>query len=136
MTCDVSNSRLFDTTDEDLEKQPVKSKVPAGITKTFRSYDASQMFLLPPSLDEWLPEDHSARFISEVVEELLDLDGIYASYVEASGAPPYDPKMILKLVLYRVNHAYCSVTKLGRGPLYHCYRYSISHVERLVKSAE
>ena len=78
MTCDVGNNRLFDTTDGDLEKQPVKSKVPAGITKTFRSYDTSQMFLLPPSLDEWLPEDHSARFISEVVEELLDLDGIYA----------------------------------------------------------
>ena len=100
MTCDVGDNRLFDTTDEDLEKQPVKSKIPAGITKTFRSYDTSQMFLLPPSLDEWLPEDHSARFISEVVEELLDLDGIYASYVEASGAPPYDPKMMLKLVLY------------------------------------
>ena len=100
MTCDVSNNQLFDATDKDLEKPPVNPKVPAGITKTFRSYDTSQMFLLPPSIDDWLPDDHSARFISEVVEELLDLDGIYASYIEASGAPPYDPKMMLKLVLY------------------------------------
>ena len=100
MTCDVSNNQLFDTTDGGHEKSAVKPKFPAGITKTFRSYDQDQMFLLPPSLDEWLPDDHSARFISEVVEELLDLDGIYSSYIEASGAPPYDPKMMLKLVLY------------------------------------
>ena len=100
MTCDSSNNRLLDTTDRNLEKPPVKSKVTAGIKKTFRSYDQDQMFLLSPSLDEWLPDDHSARFISEVVEELLDLDGIYSSYIEASGAPPYDPKMMLKLVLY------------------------------------
>ena len=92
MTCDSSNNRLLDTTDRNLEKPPVKSKVTAGIKKTFRSYDQDQMFLLSPSLDEWLPDDHSARFISEVVEELLDLDGIYSSYIEASGAPPYDPK--------------------------------------------
>ena len=114
MTCDVGDNRLFDTTDKDLEKQPVKSKVPAGITKTFRSYDTSQMFLLPPSLDEWLPEDHSARFISEVVEELLDLDGIYASYVEASGAPPYDPKMMLKLVLYSYSIGVTSAREMER----------------------
>ena len=100
MTSTSADNWLFDTTNKDLETPPVKVKVPAGVTKTFRSYDQDQMFLLPPSLDEWLPDDHSVRFISEVVEELLDLDGIYASYIEASGAPPYDPKMMLKLVLY------------------------------------
>ena len=109
MTCDVIDNQLFGTTDKNLEKPPVKSKVPAGITKTFRSYDQDQMFLLPPSLDEWLPDDHSVRFISEVVEELLDLDGIYASYIEASGAPPYDPKMMLKLVLYGYSIGYTFV---------------------------
>ena len=72
------------------------------------------MFLLPPSLDEWLPDDHSARFISEVVEELLDLDGIYASYIEASGAPPYDPKMMLKLVLYSYSIGVTSAREMER----------------------
>ena len=115
MTCDVSKNRLFDTTDKNLLEEPaVKSKVPAGITKTFRSYDQGQMFLLPPSLDEWLPDDHSARFISEVVEELLDLDGIYASYIEASGAPPYDPKMMLKLVLYSYSIGVTSSREMER----------------------
>jgi transposase len=73
---------------------------PAGEAKTFRRYDQSQSYLLPPSLDDWLPGDHEARFVSEVVEELLDLSPIYSSYASASGAPPYDPRMMLKLLLY------------------------------------
>jgi len=51
-------------------------------------YDPSQGFLLPPSLDDWLPEDHEARFIAEVVDDLLDLSVIYASYTTADGALP------------------------------------------------
>ena len=65
----------------------------------FRSYDPGQSFLMPPSLDDWLPEDHTARFISETVG-LLDLSVVYGSYVSASGAPLYDPTMMLKLLFY------------------------------------
>jgi transposase len=68
--------------------------------KTFRSYDPDQVFLMPPSLDDWLPEDHPARFVSELVDEMLDLTPIFASYTEASGAPPYHPRLMLKLVIY------------------------------------
>jgi transposase len=75
-------------------------RAPAGSSKTFRSFDPAQSFLLPPCLDDWLPDDHTARFVAEAVDELLDLSPIYASYVEASGAPPFDPKMMLKLLLY------------------------------------
>ena len=88
MTCDSNGNELFTSQETGHQKPPTKSKVPAGATKTFRSYDTHQMYLLPPSLDDWLPEDHTARFISEVVDELLDLSSIYASYVQASGAPP------------------------------------------------
>ncbi|MGH9093251.1 MAG: IS1182 family transposase [Acidimicrobiales bacterium] len=70
------------------------------VPKRFRHYDQSQQFLIPPSLDEWLPEGHDARFISDAVEDLLDLTAIYASYSSADGAPPYEPRMMLKLVLY------------------------------------
>ena len=73
-----------------------------GAQKRFRHYDQSQSFLLPPSLDDWLPENHEARFISEVVDTMLDLDCIYDSYTEASGAPPYDPAMMLKLSALRL----------------------------------
>ena len=60
----------------------------------------SQCFQLPPSLDDWLPEEDEARFVCEVVEDLLDLSAIYVSYESASGAPPYDPRMMLKLLFY------------------------------------
>ena len=79
---------------------PPLSRVPAGEQKTFRRYDPAQCFLLPPSLDDWLDEDDEARFVSEVVEKLLDLGPIYASYESASGAPPYDPRLMLKLLVY------------------------------------
>jgi transposase len=69
---------------------------------------------MPPSLDDWLPEDHPARFIGEVVDELLDLGEIYVSYVSASGAPPYDPKMMLKLLLWGYSTGVTSSREIER----------------------
>ena len=88
---------------------------PSAVTaKTFRHYDPSQCFLLPPSLDDWLPEDHEARFISEAVEDLLELSVIYASYATADGAPPYDPRMMLKLLLYSYSIGVTSSREMER----------------------
>ncbi len=98
MTSPLADDRLFGVAPE--EAAAPKAAAPAGEAKTFRRYDQSQCLLLPPSLEDWLPEDHEARFVSEVVDELLDLSPIYASYASASGAPPYDPRMMLKLLLY------------------------------------
>jgi hypothetical protein len=47
------------------------------MSKQFRNGDLNQAYLLPPSLQDWLPEGHLARFVAEVVEA-LDLAGIYA----------------------------------------------------------
>ena len=55
---------------------------------------------VPPSIDDWLPEGHLARFVSELVEEVLDLEPFRASYTEARGFPPYDPRLMLKLLIY------------------------------------
>ena len=97
----MANDRVGDKLFE-VEIGPVSAPkgAPAGAAKRFRHYDQSQSFLLPPSLDDWLPENHEARFISEVVDTMLDLDCIYDSYTEAAGAPPYDPAMMLKLLLF------------------------------------
>jgi len=67
---------------------------------TFRPYAPDQDLLLPVSLREWLPEDHVAYFISEVVEE-LDLTAFYAPY-EGDGRRkmPYEPSMMLKVLIY------------------------------------
>jgi transposase len=72
------------------------------------------MLLMPPSLDDWLPDDHTARFISEVVDELLDLSDIYDSYAEGSGGPPYDPAMMLKLLLYAYSTGVTSSREMER----------------------
>lgn len=87
---------------------------PVGREKTFRPYDPAQQFLLPPSIDDWLCEDHEARFISEAVEELLDLSAIYDAYQVADGAPPYDPKMMLKLLLWGYSTGVTSSREIER----------------------
>jgi len=102
---------LFEVTDGG---EPGVVGVPAGRSKVFRRYDPGQSFLMPPSLDDWLPQDHTARFVAEVVDELLDLSVVYDSYVEASGAPPYDPAMMLKLLLYAYSTGVTSSREMER----------------------
>ncbi|HEX2713153.1 MAG TPA: IS1182 family transposase [Candidatus Acidoferrales bacterium] len=70
------------------------------MAKSYRSYLPDQDFLLPPSLREWLPEDHLAYFVSDVVDQ-LDLSPMHAVYGdEQRGQPPYDPRMMTKLLVY------------------------------------
>ena len=111
MADDRVGDKLFE-----VETEPVAARAvtPVGAHKRFRHYDQSQSFLLPPSLDDWLPENHEARFISEVVDTMLDLDCIYDSYTEASGAPPYDPAMMLKLLLFAYSTGVTSSREMER----------------------
>lgn len=72
--------------------------------KGYRPYYPNQDFLLPPSLREWLTEDHLVYFVSDVVEQ-LDLSAIHAVYEEERrGQPPYDPLLMTKLLVY----GYCT----------------------------
>jgi transposase len=80
-----------------------------GVAKTFRPYLPEQTLLLPPALEDWLPEGHLARFISDVVEA-LDLSEIEEVYEEERGYPPYHPSMMLKVLLY----GYCTGTYSSR----------------------
>jgi transposase len=93
---------------------PERVARPAGASRTFCDYDQHQSFLLPPSLDDWLPKDHTARFISEAVDEMLDLSSVYASYERSDGSPPYDPKMMLKLLLYAYSTGVTSSREMER----------------------
>src|SRR5271154_3524148 len=69
--------------------------------KSFRADDLNQSLLFPPSLHDWLPENHLARFLSDVVNA-LDLEGIYASYSEKDGRgmSAYAPAMMVRMLLY------------------------------------
>lgn len=70
--------------------------------KTFRDYQPDQTYLLPPSLLDWLPNDHLVHFINEVTQT-FDLSAIHAAYSEKRGQPPFHPEMMVKVWLY----AYC-----------------------------
>ncbi len=72
------------------------------MSKTFRPYNLGQIFLMPASLQDWLPSSHLAYFISDVVDH-LDLSSIMSRYEEEKGNPPYHPAMMVKVLLY----AYC-----------------------------
>jgi len=72
----------------------------AGAQKVFRAYNPDQLLLMAPDLASWVPLGHLARLVSDLVEKTLDLSSIYASYKVAKGAPPYDPRLLLKLLLY------------------------------------
>ena len=70
------------------------------MSKTYLPYDPDQQLLLPAALQEWLPDDHLAYFISDVVDQ-LDLSSITARYEqERWGAPPYHPRMMVKVLVY------------------------------------
>ncbi|MGB9112216.1 MAG: transposase, partial [Acidimicrobiales bacterium] len=75
-----------------------------------READRDQLFLLPPSVKDWLPESHLAFFILDVVEE-LDLSAFYVAYREdGKGGATYDPKAMLAVLLY----AYCTGERSSR----------------------
>src|SRR3954454_7577309 len=73
---------------------------PAGEDKSFRAYDPNQILLLAPSLQDWVPEGHLARFVCDLVDEALDLSAIYACYEEERGFAPYDLRLMVKLLIY------------------------------------
>ena len=68
--------------------------------KAFRVFDPGRGLLSPASLDDWLPAEHLARFIAELVDEHLDLVRIRATYTGRRGAPPYDPRLMVRILLY------------------------------------
>jgi transposase len=79
----------------------------------FRPIDRDTGFLLPPSVDEWLPERHLARFVVEMIDG-LDVGAMTGSY-RGSGEAPYHPKLLLGLLLYGYATGVFSSRKLERA---------------------
>src|SRR5260221_1177846 len=70
------------------------------MAKTYKIYLPEQDLLLPPSLRDWLPENHLVYCVSDVVDE-LDLSAIESVYEEEDrGQPPYHPRMMTKILVY------------------------------------
>ena len=79
----------------------------------FRPTDRRTDFLMPPSIDEWLPERHLARFIVEIVEG-LDLRAMSGSY-RGTGSASYHPTVLLGLLVYGYATGVFSSRKLERA---------------------
>src|SRR5271165_1834925 len=79
----------------------------------FRPTDRQTGFLMPPSLDEWLPQHHLARFVVEVVDG-LDLTSMSKSY-RGSGSASYHPATLLSLLVYGYATGVFSSRKLERA---------------------
>jgi len=86
------------------------------MSKTFRPYELHQRLLLPPDLREWVPEDHWAFFVSDLVDA-LDLSAIFTSSErgDGRGQPPYDPALRVKLRVYAYGTGKPSARQLERA---------------------
>src|SRR5215210_6976259 len=70
------------------------------MAQNFIACDREQELLLPPSLREWLPEDHLAWFVLDAVEQ-FDLAAFFSAYrVDGWGRAAHDPQMMVSLLLY------------------------------------
>ncbi len=65
---------------------------------TFKPYDPDQLSLLPPSLDEMIPDNHVVRIVRSVIDQ-LNIDDILKKY-KGGGASSYHPKLMLKILVY------------------------------------
>jgi len=91
---------------------PARPKRP--VDKTFRRYDQDQPMLLAPDIRDWLPADHRARWVDALVEDGLDLSPVYDDYTEVRGGPPYDPRLMVKILIYGYSHGITSSRALER----------------------
>ncbi len=80
---------------------------------TFAQVDRETLYLLPPSIQDWLPEKHLARFVVEIVEQ-IDLRHLKASY-SGRGSQPYNPEMLVALLFYGYATGVFSSRKLERS---------------------
>ncbi|MGH9104921.1 MAG: transposase [Acidimicrobiales bacterium] len=80
----------------------------------YRSGGRDQLFLLPPSMWDWLDEDHLAFFVIDAIE-LMDTSSFDAAHPEGPGAPAYDPKAMLGILIYAYATGVRSSRVIERG---------------------
>jgi transposase/IS5 family transposase len=68
-------------------------------TKTFRPYDQDSLLLMPPSVRDWVDPAGLAAYVSDLVDT-LDMSAFFAAHDNPRGMPPYNPRMMLKILLY------------------------------------
>ena len=85
------------------------------MAKTFKSWDVDQLVLLPPSVHELVPAGHLAHFVRDLVRDSLDLSAILKTYTEDRGFPPYDPTMMVALLLYAYSQGLYASRRIAKA---------------------
>ncbi len=85
--------------------------------KSYRPWDVTQEFLLPPSVLDFVAPEHPAHFVRDLVVDGLDLASIHASYDDPRGAPAFHPAMMTALLLYAYTQGIYSSRRIARACL-------------------
>ena len=85
------------------------------MNKVFRPWKTDEVWLLPPSVADFVPAGHPAHLIRDLVSEELDLSAIMGAYTEVRGYPPYHPAMMVALLLYAYRSGVYSSRRIARG---------------------
>jgi transposase len=85
------------------------------MSKHFRPWNIEQTLLLPPSVQDFVPKGHVSRFIVGLARESLDLREITGSYVSGLGQPPFDPRMMVALLLHGYASGLYSSRRIARA---------------------
>ncbi|MDE5459029.1 IS5/IS1182 family transposase, partial [Bradyrhizobium sp. CSA112] len=85
------------------------------MSKEFRPWKIDEVQLLPPSVQDYVPQDHVSRLIVSLVKESLDLSTILGSYRSWLGQPPFDPRMMTALLLHGYASGIYSSRRIARA---------------------
>lgn len=85
------------------------------MSKVFRPWKTNEVWLLPPSVADFVPAGHPAHLVRDLVSEELDLSAIMGAYTEVRGYPPYHPAMMVALLLYAYRSGVYSSRRIARA---------------------
>jgi transposase len=85
------------------------------MSKSFREWNVDQIWLLPPSVNDFVPADHVAHFVRDTVRTGLDLGLIHRSYRSERGQPPFHPTMMVALLLYAYSQGIYASRRIARA---------------------
>jgi len=85
------------------------------MSKTFRAWKIDEPLFLPPTVGDFVAEDHPARFVLGLVKDELDLVEITGTYGSERGQPPYDPTMMTALLLYSYSCGIYSSRRIAKA---------------------